>query len=121
MADANDYARLRADIGADEDTLGDIEAAEIYDEAAEEYSGALSIKAATRVIALGRMLASSAKLTSYTQNNSREELGEVFKNLKQLEALWQDKLDKAVAAENEAANPGTVPPPTFTTRLRPVW
>lgn len=116
-----DYARLRSDIGADEETFDDIEAEEIYEEAAEDYSGSGSIKAATRVIALQRLLASSAKLTSYTANNSREELGEVFKHLKELEALWQGKLDKAITTEATAAYPGIVPPASFATRLRASW
>lgn len=121
MATLVDYARFRSDIGADEETFDDIEAEEIYEEAAEDYSGSGSIKAATRVIALQRLLASSAKLTTYTANNSREEVGEVFKHLKELEALWQGRLDKAITIDDAATYPGVVPPASFTTRLRPSW
>ena len=117
------YGRFRQDIGLaadDEEGLSNDEAADIYAEAAETYTGVASLKAGTRVIALGRMMADSAKLTSYTQNNTREELDEVFKNLKSLEANWQSKLDRALANESVVARPGNRPP-SFNTSVISGW
>lgn len=90
--------RLRDDIGADATTLPDAEADAIYVEAGETYTVAASIDAATRVIAIRRLLASSAKLTSYRQNNSSENASDIFGHLKDLLDLWQSNLDKAVTA-----------------------
>ncbi len=90
MATALDYARLRADIGANETSLPDLEAEALFVEAGESYSGA-GLTATTRVLALRRLLASSAKLASYTQNASREELSDIFKHLQQLLAYWEGK------------------------------
>lgn len=98
MAEELQRNRLRADIGADATTLPDAEADEIFVEAGESYTDAGAIKAATRVIAIRRLLASSAKLTTYRQNNSSENASDVFKHLKDLLSLWQGELDDASAA-----------------------
>ncbi len=96
MATALQRSRLRDDIGADSTTLDDTEADAIYVEAGERYTDANSIKAATRVIAIRRLLASSAKLTSYRQNNSSENASDVFTHLRALLEMWQGELDDAV-------------------------
>lgn len=98
MATEFQRSRLRDDIGADATSLPDAEADAIYVEAGESYTDADSIKAATRVIAIRRLLASSAKLTTYRQNNSSENMSDVFKHLQDLLGLWQGELDKAVTA-----------------------
>ncbi|MCL4863386.1 MAG: hypothetical protein KJZ93_28540 [Caldilineaceae bacterium] len=59
--------------------------------------------AATRVIAIRRLLASSAKLTDYTQNESQEKLSQVFKHLKELLAFWQEELVAAIGASAGSA------------------
>lgn len=106
MANATDYQRLRDDIGATVDSLSDEDADAIFVEAGETYSDAASLLASTRVIALRRLLASSAKMTSYTQNNSREELSDVFKHLTQLLAYWRGELDTATRATGSTARFG---------------
>ena len=98
MATASQRSRLRADIGADATSLPDAEADAIYVEAGESYTDADAIKAATRVIAIRRLLASSAKLVSYRQNNSQESASDVYKHLRDLLDLWQGELDSASAA-----------------------
>lgn len=96
MASESQRNRLRADLDANEASLPDAEIDDIFDEAGESYTDAAAIKAETRVIAIRRLLASSAKLVSYRQNNSQESASDVFAHLKQLLSLWQDQLDDAV-------------------------
>lgn len=98
MTTESQRERLRADIGADATTLPDVEADDIFDEAGESYTDAAAMTAATRVIAIRRLLASASKLVSYRQNNSQESASDVFKHLRELLDLWQGELDDAVAA-----------------------
>lgn len=110
MATLLEQRRLRQDIGLaadDTTTLPEDEADAICVEAAESYTDAASIKASTRIIAIQRLLASSAKMTSYTQNNSREDASDVFKHLKQLLDYWRGNLASAIA-DDELANRGSV-------------
>ena len=106
MATADERLRLREDIGyvsTDTTSFPDAEADAIYVEAAELYTGTASIYAATRIIAIQRLLASSAKMTSYTQNNSSEDASDVFKHLMQLLGYWRGVLADAIA-DDELAN-----------------
>jgi hypothetical protein len=96
MATAAERSRLRDDIGADSTTLSDAEADEIFIESGEVYTDANSLIAYTRVIAIRRLLASSAKLVSYRQNETQESASDVFKHLKDLLKLWQDETIVAV-------------------------
>jgi hypothetical protein len=91
-------ARLRRDIGGDATSLPDGDIDDIFDEAAERYTDAASIVAYTRVLAIQGLLASSAKLTSYRQNESQESLSDVFKHVGGLLKVWEGKTDDAVAA-----------------------
>lgn len=106
MSTITDWDRLRADVGANDTALGNTEAEEIFVEAGEDYTGTGSIKAATRIIAIDRLLASSAKLVDYSQDaagSTSEKMSQVFEHLLKLRKLWQDKLDGAVATETLAA------------------
>lgn len=103
MATATDYQRLRDDIGADSATLSDVEAALIYERAGEIYTDAASILAETRVIALRQIWASSAKLTSYRQNATTENLSDVFKHLGQLLNYWEGQREAAVLASSTSS------------------
>ncbi len=103
MATTTDYQRLRADLDATDATFPDAEAEEIYAEASERYTSADSIYAATRVIAIRRLLMSSAKRVSYTQNNSSENASDVFKHLKQLLDIWRGELADAEMVEEMAS------------------
>lgn len=98
MATETERDRLRSDIGANETSLPDVDADAIFTEAGEVYTDANSITAYTRVLAIRRLLASSAKLTDYTQNASQEKQSQVFSHLKDLLAFWQKELDTAVSA-----------------------
>lgn len=103
MATATEIARLRSDIDANSTSLPDQEASDIFTEAGESYTDAASITAYTRILAIRRLLASSAKLTSYRQNESQESLSDVFKHLQALLKVWQDELATAVIAGNGSA------------------
>lgn len=110
MSTITDWDRLRSDVGASDTALSDTEAEEIFVEAAEDYTGTGSIKAATRIIAIDRLLASSAKLVDYSQDaagSTSEKMSQIFANLLKLRKLWQDKLDSAVADETLAARGST--------------
>lgn len=100
MATETEIARLRSDIGANSTSLPDDDANDIFTEAGEVYTDASSITAYTRVLAIRRLLASSAKLTDYTQNASQEKQSQVFAHLKDLLAYWQGELDTAVSASS---------------------
>lgn len=100
MATTTQRNRLRNDIGADEATLSDTEADAIFTEAGESYTDVPAQTAYTRVIAIRRLLASAAKLTTYQQNQSSEKLSDVFTHLKQLLAFWQGQVDTAVIASS---------------------
>jgi hypothetical protein len=110
MATETQRERLREDIGADSTSLPDADADAIFTEAGEAHTDATAIKAATRVIAIRRLLASSAKLTTYKQNASSENLSDVFKHLRMLLGVWQGELDDAVAgaSANGAARFGGI-------------
>lgn len=97
MATDSERTRLRADIGANEYSLPDEEADDIFTEAGETYTGTAALNAYARVIALRRLLASSAKLTTYKQNQTTENLSDVFGHLKELLAHWQGEVTAATA------------------------
>ena len=98
MATETERTRLRSDIGATVTSLSDDDADAIFTEAGEKYTDADSITAYTRVLAIRRLLASSAKLTDYTQNQSQEKQSQVFDHLQKLLAFWRGELDTAVSA-----------------------
>jgi hypothetical protein len=99
MATFSDYQRLRDDVGATEDALPNHMAALIYEEAAEAYTAAGAAQnAQARIIAIRRLLASSARLTTYRQNQSSENQSDVFKHLQELLKFWQGELAAANAA-----------------------
>ena len=106
MATDLDYDRLRQDIGADSESLSDNDAAAIFVEAGEEYSTTVTIKAATRVIALTRLRAQAAKLNDYTQDTTTEKMSQVFDHLGNLLEEWQGKLSDAIKSDAKARSGG---------------
>lgn len=102
MADEVDYARLRRDIGATILSLTDEAAELLFVEAAETYTDAASAAAYTRILGLQGLLSASASMTSYKQNESSEEMSDMFKALEKLLAYWQRKLDDAVTVAADA-------------------
>ncbi len=85
--------------------FSDEEINDIFDEAGEVYTDTQVIKAATRVIGLRRLLASSAKLTDYAQNHTRESASQVFEHLSSMLEMWTGELDTAA---EDAATEGAV-------------
>lgn len=94
--------RLQRDVGATEASLSTADATALLEEAAETYTNATAAAAYARVLAIQGILASSAKLTSYKQNNSSEQASDVFKNLSALLTLWEAKTEAALLAAGGA-------------------
>lgn len=91
-------ARLRRDTGTNSTSLPDEDIDDIFDEAAEIYTDTATIAAYTRVLVIQGLLADSAKLATYRQNESQENLSDVFKHLQQLLTHWQQETDDAAEA-----------------------
>lgn len=98
MATATERSRLRRDTGTDVSSLEDDDADAIFVEAGEKYTNTATIAAYARVLVIQSLLSSSAKLTTYRQNESTENLSDVFKHLKELLAVWEGKVDDAITA-----------------------
>lgn len=99
-----DFDRLRRDVGADNVTLTNAAALAIFTEAAELYTGAGSLRAGARVIALTGMISGAAKYTDYAQDTTQEKQSQVFDHLLALLKFWQTALDKALLDEEETTN-----------------
>lgn len=100
MAETTDYQRLRLDLGLDlydQVALSDAMAALIFDEVEEGYTDATSIKAASRVLAINRLMMQAASDVDYTQNNTQEKASQRYAHLAKELEKWQKKLDDAVA------------------------
>ncbi len=124
MATATERSRLRRDVGADVSSLEDAAIDAIFVEAGERYTDTATATAYTRVLAIQGILASSAKLTSYKQNESSENLSDVFKHLRDLLAIWEAKTDDAIAAaagSSGAARFGGVRRKPATIKEYPSW
>lgn len=114
MTTETQRVRLRADIGANEASLPTTEANDIFDQAGETYTTTAAIEAYARVIAIQRLLASSAKLTTYRQNQSSENASDVFNHLDKLLTRWERNLSKAAAGGQSVVKFGrtrTIPQP----------
>jgi gas vesicle protein len=90
--------RLRRDTGTDETSLPDEDIQDIFDEADEKYTDTATAAAYTRVLTIQSLLASSARLATYRQNESSENLSDIFKHLKELLKVWEEKTDDAITA-----------------------
>lgn len=106
MATELQQQRLRLDLGLDRDddeslTGDDIDL--IFDEVGETYADATSIHAATRVIALDRLLMQAANEVDHTANNSSERASQRYTNLSKERDKWQARLDDAKRAAGGGA------------------
>ena len=90
--------RLRRDTGTDSTSLPDLEIDDIYTEAGEQYTDSVVIDAYARVVVFRQLLAQAAARTSYKQNQSQEELSDLFKHYQGMLKYWEDQLAEAVAA-----------------------
>lgn len=103
MAEDIDYQRLRLDLGLDRDdldSLSDESAEMIFDEAGESYTDAGSIKAATRIIAIDRLLIQAAADVDYTQNENSKKASQRYAMLERERAKWEKRLQVAVSASS---------------------
>ena len=102
VGNETEYARLRRDVGANEDVLSD-ELAELYFvESLESYpNDSAKMKAYTRVIALRGIRANAAMLGKYAQNQSQEDLTKVFDNL----TVMLEEANEAVAIASVPIEP----------------
>lgn len=101
MATEAEIKALRRDTGTNETSLFTDDANEIFTEAAATYTAETpAYYAHARVLVLQGILASSAKLTTYRQNQSQENLSDVFKHVEKLLKHWQGEV---VTAVNDAA------------------
>lgn len=98
MATETQRTRLRGDIGANDASLPNTEADDIFTEAGESYTETAAVEAYARVIAIRRLLASAAKMATYKQNQSSENVSDVFDHLEKLLDRWEKNLDKATSA-----------------------
>lgn len=101
-ATAQQVSDLRNDIG-------DNGATPVFDQTAidrllaraEAYSSDTTvIEAQMRVLAIRQMLGDAAKLWNYKQNQSTDNMSDVFNHLKDLLALWSGIRDDAVTANS---------------------
>lgn len=91
VVETKEYARLRRDVGANEDVLPDELAEEYFVEALESYpNDASKMKAYARVIAIQGIRANAAMLGKYAQNQSQEDLTKVFDNLTVMLDEWKE-------------------------------
>lgn len=100
MATQTEQQRLRLDLGlaADDITsLSNENVDAIFEEAGEDYTDTASIKAATRVIAIDRLLMQAASDVDYIQNNSSEKASQRYQHLSREREKWQKRLDEAIA------------------------
>lgn len=83
---AQQLADLRADLGdvGHPPAFSNAELARLYERAGENY-------ARTVVMALDQLLASAARLSDYTQNQTQEKASQVFEHLRALREMWQGR------------------------------
>lgn len=105
MASEAQKAALRADTGTDETSLPDDEIDTIYTDSEVLYTASTSIDAHARVVVFRRLMAQAATRTSYKQNQSQENLSDLFKHYQTMVKFWQDEL---ATAEVDAAALGAV-------------
>lgn len=89
------YNRLRRDVGASDAVLSDEAALLLFEEAAEDqnYPDDVAKQTAfTRVLAIRGILADSAKLGKYAQNQHQEDFTKVFDNLSKLLEYWENQV-----------------------------
>jgi hypothetical protein len=97
-ATATQRSRVRRDLGDNSTppTFDDVEIDDAFDRAAEEYSDPFVIYAYARVILLDTLIASSAKLVNYRQNQSEEDQSDIAKALERLRKTYAAALNDAI-------------------------
>lgn len=90
--------RLRRQLGADAESLPDAEIADLFSEAEATYLGYARdvVFAAVRLQAWRDMMAQAAKEVTYREGSSSENLSDLMKNMRALEASYKQMLDDAI-------------------------
>lgn len=106
MATDTQRQRLRLDLGlaaTDTTSLSNETIDALFVEVEESYTDSGSIIAATRVLAIRRLMIQAASDVDYTQNNTTEKASQRYAMLEKELARWQGKLDEAVGATSNGA------------------
>lgn len=82
--------------------FSDDEINDLWDLAAEDYTTSKQLNAQTRIYLLDALLADSAKRVTYEQNQSKEQLSDIFKHLEKLRAIAVKDLADALAVVSAA-------------------
>ena len=98
MASAAQRSGLRLDTGTDDISLTDSEIDAIYTTAESLYSDATAVDAYTRVVVFRRLMAAAAPRTSYKQNQSSENLSDLFDHYRLMLSMWEETLSTASGA-----------------------
>ncbi len=104
-------ARLRMMIGdsnPDLEAFSDAELDALWDWAAETYSAANLIFVQTKIYAFDALLVDSAKRVNYKQNQSSEDLSDIFKALLKLKEKAENELAELVAGSVSPMMLGTI-------------
>jgi hypothetical protein len=95
VASETQRSELRLDTGTDDTSLIDDEIDAIYVTAENLYSDATAADAYARVVVFRRLLAQAAARTTYKQNQSSENLSDLFDHYKAMLAVWESTLSSA--------------------------
>jgi len=98
MASEAQRSGLRLDTGTDDTSLTDSEIDAIYVTAESLYSDAASADAYARIVVFRRLMAASAPRTTYRQNQSAENLSDLFDHYRLMLSMWEKTLDGTVGA-----------------------
>lgn len=94
---ARDYDAVRWDTGESASNLSDAAIDDLYDRAEAKYGvNTAATEAWTRVLVVRHLRSQAAKRTTYRQNQSSENLSDLYKNLKDMEATFLDDLQTAL-------------------------
>lgn len=94
---ARDYDAVRWDVGESESNLSNAAIDDLYDRAEAKYGvDTAATEAWTRVLVVRNLRAQAAKRVDYRQNQSSENLSDLYKNLKDMEATFLDDLQTAL-------------------------
>lgn len=126
MATETQQQRLRLDLGlaaTDTTNLPNATIDAIYTEVEEQYTDANSIHAATRVLAIDRLLMQAASDVDYTQNNTTEKSSQRHAMLEKERLKWEKKLTEAIAAASTTGSARFGRPTRKPTRIKefPGW
>lgn len=83
---AEELQDFRDDIADVNGVFSDVEIQRLYTRAGESYNKAV-------VRAIDQLIANSAKLSDYTQNQSQEKRSQVFDHLLKLRSIWQGRAE----------------------------